>query len=177
VCKLPRDISIRLFHADDKAQVRKFACANPSEKWTKAAQSVIRDAPSVIAAGGSDASIAVAVDAEDRIVGVVVFGFDPGAGQQLIHALGVVKDRRRQYIGLNLKEAALAELAASHRPQANVFSEVHKLNHAMLALNDKMGAERKRHPDDSETFVVFVAAVPVDDEIADDRDPAVIRAE
>lgn len=153
------DVCFRLYRPGDHDQVRRFKCRNPGQKWTKEAERAIRDAPGLIA-GGLEGQIIVAVDGDEKVVGVVVFGPDPDVqGRQTIASIGVVRSRRQEKIGTRLKQAALAELAAAGHRQ-DVFSQVHKYNAAMLGLNDKLGVKRERDPDRLDHFLSYIAVEP-----------------
>ena len=144
-----------------------FSCANRWERWTKEAEVVIREAPGVLADDPALGDIVVAVDNNDRIVGVIVFGTEESIGRPMVFSLGVVQDRRRQYIGMNLKLAVLAELASTAAGPINVVSQVHRRNHAMLAFNNKLGSAREADPEGRKHFIVSVMAEPHDDELAE----------
>jgi ribosomal protein S18 acetylase RimI-like enzyme len=159
---LPPDITVRNYRETDRPQVVGFRCYDYGRKWTKAAQRIIRDAPETIvdSATPADAKIAVAVDQTERIVGVAVYGVRAD-GVREIFSLGVIKDRRREKIGTGLKLAVLAEFAASGGRQ-DVFSSVHRRNDAMLGLNDKIGVEREKDPDNGEYWISAIAVEPED---------------
>ena len=158
---LPPDITVRAYHEDDRAQLTDFKCHNYSQKWTKAAQKVLREAPEAIADPAVDAAIVVAADARNRVVGAAVYGSRDGTNQ--IFSLGVVKDRRREGIGTGLKIAALADFAA-RGGRHDVFSQVHRRNDAMLGLNDKLGVARDKDPEDGEFWILAIAVEPEEDE-------------
>lgn len=70
-----------------------------------------------------------------RVVGAIVFGIDPEhPDTRTVFSLGVVPDRRREYIGTDLKLAALAEIGASGY-DGYVYSQVHRYNKPMRAVN------------------------------------------
>ena len=143
----------------DRLALEKFSCRNPAQRWTKAAERAIRTAPAGIA-DGFEAQIVVAEDGDGGIVGAVVFGPDDDATRFVIHSLGVVKDRRRQGIGERLKVAALAEIVAVVGHEQDVFSEVHKNNLAMRALNEKLGAQSERDPDHRDRYLTAIKPSP-----------------
>lgn len=151
------DIVFRRYGDDDKLAVETFRCTTPGERWTKPPQRVIRCAPQEIR-DGADARLVVAEEQAGRIVGVVVFG--PNEHRWYIHAIGVVRDRRRQGIGERLKITALAEIAAVAGGRQNVFSEVHKNNLAMLGLNDKLNVLRAPDPENRAHFISAIAVTP-----------------
>ena len=76
-----------------------------------------------------------------RIVGVIVFRqavlpSDRFVAYEVL-SLGVLSDRRRQYIGSDLKQSVMADAAACGIPF--VISQVHKANYQMNALNRSLG--------------------------------------
>lgn len=100
----------------------------------------------------------MAVDQEGRIVGVVVYsllGDSPG-----IASLGVVRDRRCEGIGTRLKQGVMARFAAEMGAGAKVFSEVHRNNGPMLAINDKLGVKRELNPDNRAHWLCAVEVEP-----------------
>jgi len=120
-------------------------------------------APAEIAEG-ANATIFVAEETPTgRIVGVIVFGPDLDIeGQFCIHAVGVASDRRREGIATRLKVAALAEIANT-AGQVSVFSHVHKLNVAMIGLNNKLDAKKEMDPDYPAHYISVVVVTPVDE--------------
>ena len=151
------DVVIRRYRESDREAVETFKCVTPGERhWTKPPEQCIRGAPADIS-DGADAGLFVGEESPSgRIVGIIVFGPDLNVeGQYRIHAMGVVRDRRREGIATSLKYAALTEIAATAGHQS-VFSDVHKNNVAMIGLNDKLGAKKELDPDHPAHFLSVV---------------------
>jgi ribosomal protein S18 acetylase RimI-like enzyme len=93
----------------------------------------------------------VAADEESgQIVGAVIFGPSSvkpdGAETEEVFALGVMPERRRRYIGTDLKLSVMADASARGVPL--VISFVHKGNYQMNNLNAKIGVETSDWADD-----------------------------
>jgi hypothetical protein len=113
----------------------------------------------------------VAVDDEERVVGVIVFGIDPEFDRPTIFSLGVVADRRRQYIGPGLKQAVLVELAVASDEPIIVVSQVDVRNEAMLRFNEKLSAVRRPDPGARKMFLVSVSVETQEEPVADGTNP------
>lgn len=95
---------------------------------------MIREAVPAVESGGLWCYIA---EAEVRIVGAIVFIPVDRNQAGVVKSMGVVKEWRRQGIGYELKQRAMAQMA-KHNARA-VWSEVHRGNFAMTGLNAKLG--------------------------------------
>jgi RimJ/RimL family protein N-acetyltransferase len=168
---LAEDIRVRFYRPTDRQQVCQFSCANKREKWTREAEEVIRSTPDLLDEQPELAEIVVAVDDEERIVGVVVFGIDPEFDRPTIFSLGVVADRRRQYVGWGLKQAALAEFVFASDEPTVVVSQVDVRNEAMLRFNEKLSAVRRPDPGARKMFLVSVSVETQEEPVADGTHP------
>ena len=83
-----KDIVFRFCRPEDFQAVREFACADRRRRYTREAQEVIREAPDRVGDPELDFHIVLAVDPQDRIVGVIVFGVDPEIGRSTIFSMG-----------------------------------------------------------------------------------------
>jgi GNAT superfamily N-acetyltransferase len=99
-------------------------------------------------------------ESDGRIIGVICIGPDED-GAMVIHALGVVHDRRREGIGTHLKKVALVDAAADGH--GLVVSFVHRRNTPMLKLNEKLGVVAQPDADDPEYMFSVVAAEVYDE--------------
>ena len=155
----PAGVEIRLYRDSDYATVTSFKCADPRRPWTREAELVIRKAPDDIRSPDDKAQLVVAVD-DGRIVGAIVFGIDPQHQMtRSIFTIGVVRDRRREHIGISLKRAALAELVATGYV-GPVYSQVHRYNTPMRELNDQLLAETTKDPDAGKYLLTVVRPAP-----------------
>jgi hypothetical protein len=146
---------VRRYGDDDAAQLRSFTCFTPGQRWTKPPQKIIRAAPD----SDENPSIFVAVDLtarKGRILGVIVFDAD----ERFINSLGVVRDRRQEGIGIALKRACLAELAAIAGTEVEVLSTVHKRNIPMRRLNECLGVGTTKDPDEGDYLLSGLKVVP-----------------
>jgi GNAT superfamily N-acetyltransferase len=154
------DITLRFYRDGDAPQVRTFKCKTSGQTFTSRPQTTIRKAPIEIATSSDDRRlILVAVEPNETIVGVAVFG--PEGDHWVSQSLGVVEHRRRQGIGTALKKLVIVESLAKHDGnRTDVISEVRCRNDAMSGLNDKIGAQRTSHPTDRKYVVYGYAAEP-----------------
>ena len=155
-----RPVEVRRYvDGSDRSQLEAFTCARYGEKWSEAAQQVIRDAPAAVGDDDIDCQILVADD-DASVVGVVVFGADSD-GRDVIHSLGVVISRQRQGIGSRLKRAVMAVNAGTD-PDRSVVSHVHRNNYRMIRLNDKLGVKKEKDPLDGEYWIAVIRVAPED---------------
>lgn len=156
---------IRIADRNDVEQLRSFRCRTPGSKYTHPVQECIReDFVEALETGEDALCVHVAVDELGVVVGVVGHlpvllppGTHPTLTAHTIPALGVVPERRRERIGISLKETVLVELSGLGVDL--VVSDVHRTNQPMLKLNATLSAETERNPDDGE-YLVTVARVP-----------------
>jgi hypothetical protein len=153
--------SIRPYEGRDKAQIKAFVCVQPWQRWRLVAQEIIQESPEECENG--DAEILVAVEGQ-AVLGVIVFRKDsqvPNTWESC--SLGVLIPRQRQGIGEGLKIAAIEEVV-SRDGVLDFISTVNKRNEAMLALNDKLGAETRDDPLDSKHVLTLLKAAPPNSE-------------
>lgn len=157
---LPEGVLLRRAHASDAPALKRFECRNPGETWTRRVQQDIRRDLPAVAAGtsSSDVNIEVIVAAHhaDGLIGVVAFVH--AETEINIRALAVTHTWRRKRIGTNLKRAVI-DIAAA-RCAGIVWSNVHKLNKPMLALNNGLHVATDTDPDDPE-FKLCIAYIEV----------------
>jgi GNAT superfamily N-acetyltransferase len=143
------DVSIRLYRTDDRDDVCRFSCPShtldedPVAPWDEGVHDAIRNAPIWRDDPDDDTLILVAVDASGRIVGVIAAGLHEIYGELIVFGLGVVPDRRRLGIGIDLKMTALAEMSERAGGPIRVYSFVHEDNDPMNQLNEKINATRE----------------------------------
>lgn len=95
-----QDVSLRRYLPEVHAEaVRKFKCRSYGQRYTNAAQEVIREAADAV--DDEDCLLIVAVDRAETVVGVIVYACGPD--KAVVLSLGVVHHRRRQGIGMRLK--------------------------------------------------------------------------
>lgn len=137
---------IRRYRPDDQQQIVNFPCRNHGQSWTRDAEAVIREAPGSLLDNPDLAILVAEVTRRERIVGVLVYRpVDGATGAQptyLVSSLGVASEWRKRGIGTNLKLSAMANVATA--TGANVVSEVHRANHAMNSINEKLGVTTSR---------------------------------
>jgi GNAT superfamily N-acetyltransferase len=137
-------VQIREAELADAPQLAHFSCANPNEKWTRAAETVIRADVATDLFTGCGLRVLVAVVA-DEVIGVVAFG--AGAyGHAHIHVLAVRHAYRRNGVATRLKQQVITTCGV-------VTSQVHRRNFAMQNLNAKLNAETAPDPADGELLV------------------------
>ena len=160
------DVVFRFYRPEDRDTVKGFRRSDRGRPWTREAQDVIREPPDLLSDPDLAFEIVVGTDPSGRIVGVIVFGADTDhADRRTIFSMGVVRDRRRQGIGITMKKATLVEIAAAGYDGV-VFSQVHKYNKAMLGLNEKLGVKRDMDPDRPRYFLSATAGEPSEDPVA-----------
>lgn len=148
----PPGWAIRPWGSGDRADLALFKCADPGRPYTRDAQDVIREAAGELSEADARLDCLVAVeDGTLRLVGAILF--NPGGPDQFarVQALGVVRDRRRQGIGIALKRGAIVRFAEAGAVE--YFSEVHQRNDKMLALNAKLGIRSKREPSNGKFLI------------------------
>jgi ribosomal protein S18 acetylase RimI-like enzyme len=95
---------------------------------------------------------------EDRLVGVIAYedtaSEDGPVSGLYIVVLAVHVDYRRQLIGTGLKQHVIEVARASGL--VDVSSHVHRRNHRMKSLNERLGVSTTPDPDDGE-LVLSVA--------------------
>jgi hypothetical protein len=150
---VPRDVGIRDAVFEDVAALRDFRCAVPGEPWTIAPEILVTSSvPHWI--GLPDVLILVA-ETSVRIVGVIAVHLDPlERGAWVSEVLAVVPDRRREYIGFNLKRAALQRVVSLGG--SVVTSEVDEHNIAMRRCNDCFDAASAPSRDEPEFLLTAV---------------------
>ena len=162
------DWYLRRYVPADAPKLRTFTCTTPNAKWTKVPQRMIRQVPEDIEDRELDVSVLVAAQTSYNwiklrpqetgfILGVIVYEIENG--QFVSHALGVVRDRRREGIGWALKRAALAN-ALAEGAERDVVSHVHKRNTEMNGLNAKLGGASAKDVEDGELLLTVVTAIP-----------------
>ncbi len=160
------DWYVRRYLPQDLQRLRTFDCSTPGAKWTKVPRKMIRDAPDLLEDPESDVTILVAAQTsydwlrrrprETRVVlGVCVYAVEDGVF--ISHALGVVRNRRREGIGWALKQVAMAN-AVADGAEREVVSQVHRRNIEMNALNRKLQAATSKDPEDGELLLTMVLA-------------------
>jgi RimJ/RimL family protein N-acetyltransferase len=156
----PDGVVIRRYCQADAQSLREFKCITVgARKWTRMAQLVIREAPDTFEE--VDQQIFLAADPNGLVVGVIVFGVvNHSSLVGEIFSLGVINGWRRKRIGTELKMAALAEIASWKI--AVVASTVHRANHPMLALNEKLGVQTRKDPEDPE-YLLSVLVIEATD--------------
>ena len=144
-----RPVVFRFYHPDDREQVERFRCA--WRPWERDAQTVIRNAPSLIEGDGIELIVA---QLENTIVGVAEFKvFDQP--ECMIYSLGVVSRLWDRGIGTLLKEVVMVE-ATLRRPGCIFTSQVFHLNRRMIHVNEKLHAVTEISPDDNEFLFTYV---------------------
>jgi hypothetical protein len=152
-------LAVRLWATDDLAAIAAFSCTDRGRRYTRDAQDVIRDAAGLLTKGDPALDCLVAIEiTTGRLVGVIVY--NPCGPDQIarVRSLGVVKDRRRQGIGITLKQCAIECFAEAGATK--YFSEVHQRNDKMMALNGKLGIKYKREPSNGK-YLIFANTIQV----------------
>lgn len=152
-------VLLSVLRAEDCQQVEAFCCANHGDSPALSAQMVIREAPAAIASKDYcfDGEVVVAHD-QDEIVGVAVYGLEKaGVDYVTIFSIGVILHRQREGVGTRLKRGVMAETALRDGWPTNIVSQVHRRNHKMLGLNDKLGVRRSKDPGDGDYFMCAIA--------------------
>jgi hypothetical protein len=147
-----KDVKFRLYRPEDQALIFDFWCAD-EYPWTQEAQDELRRQALLKTTEDDDETvIVVAHDLQDRLVGVIAAGF--GEEQEyMVFSLGVALDRRRQYIGLRLKQMTLVELSIRAGRPLTVYSLVHEQNAAMNGLNKVLEGLSDTSEDHPEHFI------------------------
>jgi GNAT superfamily N-acetyltransferase len=162
-------ITLRLAIVSDAVLLSKFSCADSGQRYTRDVEDLIRsDVAEEVAADSDELRVVVALDGAE-IVAVIahsVVDIDGLGEVEYIHALGVRADYRRRLIGTLLKQNVLDY--AYYTGIGQVVSEVHRRNHAMLALNRELNADTDTDPDDGNYLLTVTASTPVAAEFTDD---------
>ncbi len=150
---LPADVSIRPATTDDIPALQRFTCANPGEAWTTAPEVIVQvQLPSWLR---DPDFFALVAEAGGHLVGVIAVRRDPSDPTLCFsEVLAVVPERRREYIGYNLKLHALEDARA--RAAGIVASEVDEHNIAMRRCNDCFFAATTPDEREQDTLITAV---------------------
>jgi len=112
-----------------------------------------------LAYSGDPAFIVLVAATATEIVGLVVFAPIANRADLVeIKLLAVTHERRREYIAINLKQAAMDTATAAGADL--VVSDVHEDNLPMRRLNDKLSAQTAPDPDEPNYLTTVVKVVP-----------------
>ena len=132
--------NVRWFRDSDAAALRQFRCANQGEEWTARVEDMIKsDVYKEWQRQRCEVIVMEHPSITGALGGVIVFGPSPDDSSiQMIFALGVAPDVRRQGIASNLKQACMDALANAGHDM--VASHVDRRNSAMNAMNRQFGS-------------------------------------
>lgn len=156
---LPSDVEIRRLRYDEFRRIQRFGCANDGEPWTLVVERSIQQDLTALAYSGDPAFIVLVATTATEIVGLVVFAPIANRADLVeIKLLAVTHERRREYIAINLKQAAMDTATAAGADL--VVSDVHEDNLPMRRLNDKLSAQTAPDPDEPNYLTTVVKVVP-----------------
>lgn len=140
-------MSIRRLLYSEHAEIRSFVCANEGEEWTGRVEQLIQNDLLPLAYAGDGDFVVLVAACDQGVVGLAVYAPLDNVEKIMESKIVAVRpERRREYIGINLKQRVMDNaIAAGYQL---VFSEVYEENSAMHLLNQKLLAETQPEPDE-----------------------------